>query len=498
MNENEVLSGYLDVKVSARSRRGLTPWKAWHKQWCEIKRLDSIENGAKLILKTASDGSVISSVILPRSSTVCRIKSHTKDFAFGVFTLGRMQKPILFLSGSSERDSQKWMALIRKTLAIASYIPIGNLNFHVSLVDNEHSRAAKLSGLFGILSVNLQEISISDPLTGIGIIHWGWLNFHQFHLQATQNSEDENTVCVLHTSKDFIAGAGQIHLFCEEAPNLLEVLITHGKNRKLNPLLAATQRLSQSENDLSKSNDGNHSLRHLSNSDDSGVQVSISSDGSGCRLKTKTLSMNGLLSKTPGGSETEDDNDDDAESNINSQVHTEFRIPRGESGVSLASGVYEEISEIEPAPKINSCCNLYSNSHMVHLYEDPEELTSNILFKIGKSVPPPLPPRIYSRLENNCDIKKNTNISISERLSKSFNDNSRNLQKYRSLTLPAKDLRRLSQTFSADSEYVVMTPKIKKKSKSNINESVYVPMSPIISLKTKLENCYMVMSRKKC
>ncbi|KAF5280327.1 hypothetical protein FQR65_LT03136 [Abscondita terminalis] len=490
MSLNVVVTGYLDVKVSARSRRGFTPWKAWHKQWCEIKRLDSVENGAKLILKTAPDGSVINSVTLPRSSTVCRIDSNTKNFAFGVFTLGRNQKPILFLSGSCERDTQKWMSLIRRTLAIASYLPVGSLSFHISLVDNEHSRAARLSGLFGILCVTSKEICINDPITGEGIIRWSWLNFHQFHLQATLNSEDENTICVLHTSKDFIAGAGQIYLFCENAPKLLEVLVTHGKSRNLNTLFAATQRLSQSENDLSKPNDGYHSLRHFSNSDDSGVRVSISSDDSGYRVKSKTLSMNGLLSKTPGGSETEDE---DVDNNVNSQLYFESRIPRGESGVSLASGVYEEIPELVPEVKTIPSCNLYSNSHMMHLYEDPQDL-SCVIIKAGKNIPPPLPPRVYSKLENERNIRQLINISTPERLFKGFGDN---LLKYRSHTLPAKDLRRLSQTFSSDSDYMVMTPKNKKKSK-NMSESVYVPMSPIVSLKTKLENCYMVMSGKKC
>lgn len=489
MNGNEVFSGYLDVKVSARSRRGFTPWKAWHKQWCEIKRLDCMENGAKLILKTAAEGSVISSVILPRSSTVCRIESHTKSFAFCVSTLGRNQKPILFLSGSSETDTQKWMAYIRKTLMVASYIPVGSLNFHVSLVDNDHSRAAGVYGLFGILSVNSQEISISDPSTGDNLVKWSWIHFHQFHLQAHTHPDDENTICVMHTSKEFTSGAGQIYFYCEDGPKLLELLVTHGKSRKLNTLFASSQRLSQSESDLNKSNDAFYSLRHFSNSDDSGVRVSISSDDYGCRMKSKTLSMNGLLSKTPGGSETEDDDTD-----IN-QIYIESKIPRGESGVSLASGVYEEIPELLPdlckPLNMTTSLNIYTNSHMIHLYEDPEEVAASILRKYGKvCAPPPLPPRIYSNLDKDCDIATAPNPS---KLTTNL------IGKYRSHTLPAKDLRRLSQTFSCDSDYMVMTPKNKKKAKDSIVvESVYVPMSPIAALKTKLENCYMVMSGKKC
>lgn len=143
MTGNDTICGYLDVKISARSRRGFTPWKAsvfsrfflsilrktiqilqaWQKQWCEIKRLESMENGLELKFKSSADGTVLSNVILPRSSTLCRTESRTKQYAFGVFTLGRNQKPLLFLSGSSESDTQSWMASIRRMLCVASYLP---------------------------------------------------------------------------------------------------------------------------------------------------------------------------------------------------------------------------------------------------------------------------------------------------------------------------------------------------------------------------------------
>lgn len=141
MSNSNVISGYLDVKISSKSRRGLTPWKvsntnrqinfhsncvckqAWQRQWCEIKRLEDINNGLELTLKSSPDGSVLSLVALPRSSTICRTESRTKQYAFGVFTMGRNQKPLLFLSGVSESDSQEWMSSIRKMLCVASYLP---------------------------------------------------------------------------------------------------------------------------------------------------------------------------------------------------------------------------------------------------------------------------------------------------------------------------------------------------------------------------------------
>lgn len=84
--------------------------------------MDCIENGVELKLKTSADGNVLNCVVLPRSSTICRTESRTKQYAFGVFTTGRNQKPLLFLSGSCESDSQAWMASIRKMLCIATYL----------------------------------------------------------------------------------------------------------------------------------------------------------------------------------------------------------------------------------------------------------------------------------------------------------------------------------------------------------------------------------------
>lgn len=108
--------------------------------------------------------------------------------------------------------------------------------------------------------------------------------------------------------------------------------------------------------------------------------------------------MNGLLSKTPGGSEADDDDEDIS---IIDKSH-KCKIPRGESGISLASGVYEEIPETLPDDKknqnANENVNLYINGHMAHVYEDPVELSTAISFKCD---PPPLPPRIFSRLGKN-------------------------------------------------------------------------------------------------
>lgn len=90
--------------------------------------------------------------------------------------------------------------------------------------------------------------------------------------------------CIFHqlrnvVFREFIAGPGQLHFYCQKALNLLELLVSRGKC-KFNLSLAASQRLSQSEGDLSKStedivNNPSYCLRNLSDSDDSGVQEGL-------------------------------------------------------------------------------------------------------------------------------------------------------------------------------------------------------------------------------
>ncbi|CAH0551732.1 unnamed protein product [Brassicogethes aeneus] len=490
MSGNDVISGYLDVKISSRSRRGLTPWKAWQKQWCEIRRLDSIENGVEMKLKSSPEGSVLNCVILPRSSTICRTESRTKQYAFGVFTLGRYQKPILFLSGNSESDSQDWISDIRRLLCIASYLPVGESNFRVSLIDTAHSRTAGLFGLYGVLGINSQDITISDPCTGEPKITWQWYQFHQFHLQAPAQPKDDKMVVVMHTSGEFPAGPGQLYLYCKQGVKLLNHLVGRGKRPKPSPGLISTKRLSRSEGDLcGGGGGGSHGpcppdspmcFRSQTGSDDSGVRVSIASDDSGYVLKAKTASSlvsigMALLTKTPGGSENNDDSVPDL-TNIDEQ-YLKCSLPRRESGVSLASGIYEEIPDdyVTKSKKKES-----------HIYENPLEMILD--GKTGKQFkPPPLPPR-RNELSPDCnedmlpcDLLLNSPITFKQRCN----------------TLPAKDLARMSQIFTAESDYVIMSPSktLEKPRKPSISESLYMPMSPVIQLKNKIvESYYMSMT----
>lgn len=167
--------------------------------------------------------------------------------------------------------------------------------FYISVVDNEHSRVAGLTGLHGILTTNSHEVVIKEPTTGEVRTSFSWHHLHQFHLAATSITDDDKKIVVVHTSKEFRAGPGQLHIFCGEATSLLKCLVTRGKIPRIyiNSFMDS-RRLSRSEGDLSESfNTATSSpgpsyyYRSHSGSDDSGVRVSMASDDSNLVMKCK-------------------------------------------------------------------------------------------------------------------------------------------------------------------------------------------------------------------
>lgn len=165
-------------------------------------------------------------------------------------------------------------------------------------MDNDHSRVAGLTGLHGNLSTNAREVTIKDPFTGDTRTTLPWYQLHQFHLAATGSLDDEKKIIVMHTSKEFRSGPGQLHLFCLKAPDLLESLMTRGKIPRIyvNSFMD-TRRFSRSDGDLRESENSTSIpadspsspvyYRSHSGSEDSGVRVSMASDDSTLVVKCK-------------------------------------------------------------------------------------------------------------------------------------------------------------------------------------------------------------------
>lgn len=201
-----------------------------------------------------------------------------------------------------------------------------------------------MNGTHGILTTDAHEIIITDPCTNEIRLRLKWYQLLQFHLAATNSLEDEGKICVIHTSKDFRAGAGQLYFYCLEAPHLLELLVARGKVPRIYVNCSAvSRRFSRSEGDLRESDNSVSCitespsspvhLRSQSGSEDSGVRVSMASDDSSLVIKCKVVKISeknqirgflfvllsfqkaaslisiglGMLVATPGGSEVDNE-----------------------------------------------------------------------------------------------------------------------------------------------------------------------------------------------
>lgn len=241
--ENNEISGFLDVKffcgksrVHKVKKRTLGPWKVWKRHWCSFENLGS-GVGIKVHLDFClgnSNAQLVqerdNSIIIPLDAIICRTQSRSKQFAFGIFP-SKERKPLLYLAGNSEIDTQRWMANIRQLLRPRNLKAA--LGFHsISIVDNAHSKASGLTGLYGDLTTNPLGVFIKDVHTGLIIENFEWKELGQFHLATAGRPEDVKCICVIHTTKEFRTGIGELHVFCLEAGKLLHDLVTQGRGSR--------------------------------------------------------------------------------------------------------------------------------------------------------------------------------------------------------------------------------------------------------------------------
>ena len=148
--------GFLDAKIPGNScvsrrvrKRTLAPWKVWKRHWCSVRKLGPCL-GVEILLDCGITNGIIhsgdckNSIIVPMDSIICRTESRTKQFAFGIFPANE-RKPLLYFSGTSETETQRWMANLRHLLKPRKH-KFMERTYNVSMVDNTHSRAAGLTG----------------------------------------------------------------------------------------------------------------------------------------------------------------------------------------------------------------------------------------------------------------------------------------------------------------------------------------------------------------
>jgi hypothetical protein len=56
-------------------------------------------------------------------------------------------------------------------------------------------------GVYGNLVVGPDCLTLYDPSSEELLCSWKWQQLHQFHLSATEIKEDENKICIIHTSR---------------------------------------------------------------------------------------------------------------------------------------------------------------------------------------------------------------------------------------------------------------------------------------------------------
>ncbi|XP_011173388.2 uncharacterized protein LOC105205659 isoform X2 [Solenopsis invicta] len=237
------ICGFLDVKSTGSRyvaqkvrKKGLALSRVWKRSWCSVRKLEpGLGVQVQFDQKFSCRGSALKqkekdkSVVIPTNAIIYRIHSRTKQFAFSISPEDK--KPILSLSANSETESQRWMANIRHLLKPRKHCSMER-SYEVSIVDNAHSKVAGLTGLYGDLIVNEMEIFFRDIHTGVVIKTFEWKEFTQFHLMTVGRPEDVKRICVIHTSKEFCCGVGELHIFCLNANKLLQDLVTQGRGPK--------------------------------------------------------------------------------------------------------------------------------------------------------------------------------------------------------------------------------------------------------------------------
>ncbi|XP_046834079.1 uncharacterized protein LOC124430902 isoform X2 [Vespa crabro] len=459
--DTEICGGFLDAKLSGTRcvtqkvrKRSLAPWKVWKRHWCTVKKLGpglgiEIQLDYGISSGGISQNEKDNSIVIPYDAIVYRTHSKSKQFAFGIF-LNKERKPLLYLSGNSETETQRWMSNIRQLLKPRKHRLMDGF-YNISIVDNAHSRLAGLTGLYGDLVASQMGVFIKDIHSGEIIQNLKWKEMKQFHLTTAGRPEDVKRICVIHTTKEFNAGVGELHVFCLKASKLLQDLVTQGRGPKHKHIDKRPLSLSEGDlrisghceegNDVKSLNDmtNGHNLDKVMNEKQPIVTRVVDNV-----YQQKPTSIPDIVSSIK---------------DLDTSSHRRI------SNVSVASGVYEEIIDNTNCSRIVSVTS--------NFYEDPEELifsSHNLQLQ-----PPPLPPR------QRCGSASTRNGSISEDGLDSEGDT-------RSVT--PNDITPLSEDKIIHSQQPI------------IDHSEYVPMSPrpklITSYHLEVENSsqeeiYMVM-----
>ncbi|XP_014470374.1 PREDICTED: uncharacterized protein LOC106742180 isoform X2 [Dinoponera quadriceps] len=364
---------YIAQKVRKKS---LVSSKVWKRLWCSIKKLGSglgvqVQFDSKLGYSSnvSKQREKDNSVIIPPSAIIYRIHSKTKQFAFGI-SQGKERKLLLSLSANSETETQRWMENIRYLLNPKRGCCTGK-SYNISMVDNAHSKAAGLIGLYGSLTATETGVFIKSPQTDEMVKSFEWKEFGQFHLMTVGRPEDVKRICVLHTTKEFCCGIGELYFFCLEANKLLQDLVTQGRGPK-------------------------HKQRSLNFNDEVCEVPKQRSEliGPFSQQKSNLLCIVDLKADCFSASIHNEDIENVYQSIPANLTYNEESdtYNYGASNISIASGIYEEI--------VDNICSIKSKTNTSNVYEDTDTILCSLQIK-----PPPLPPRQRQKSEHIEEVR---------------------------------------------------------------------------------------------
>ncbi|XP_032686548.1 uncharacterized protein LOC116851340 [Odontomachus brunneus] len=282
----------------------------------------------------------------------------------------RLWCSIKILGSGLETETQHWMKNIRNLLNPKRDC-CTKKSYNISMVDNAHSKAAGLLGLYGNLTATETGILIKDPHKDEIIKFFEWKEFCQFHLMTAGRPEDVKRICVIHTTKEFCCGIGELYLFCLNANKLLQDLVTQGRGPKYRQKFL---NLNNEICEISKYNELTSPLSQESNS------LCLLDVGTDCfRTSIHSKAIENTYQSIPA-----------------SLTYKELdSYSYEESDTSVASGIYEEIMDNAYSAK--------SRTNTSNVYEDTDEILCNVHIK-----PPPLPPRQRQKPEHIKKVRVNT------------------------------------------------------------------------------------------
>ncbi|XP_077302866.1 uncharacterized protein LOC143923188 [Arctopsyche grandis] len=421
------MSGYMEVKLPTMSTRGFTTWKTWKKQWC-ILRPQAVKQGIIVVLHASAGMSSTSQVEIPKGSIICRTISKVKDYAFGIYSSINSQRSLLLMAGQSESESQLWMLRMRAMLDGKDRTDNNHHtdnNFTVSVIENDFSNACGFKGLYGVLKITSDYFEISDT-TGQTKAHFTFTDISSIDLIYNANTKvDNQRILTVRTNSNFKHGLGQFSFFCLYANLLTNKL--RNKLLHLSPEIVfrkLDRRISRSEGTLftmddfkeysfeSERDSGLSSCEPISSKSkskwyyslqDPSIRLSVNDKGYFLKGKVaSTLISAGVLLSTPGHTSKAklqhcDKKVVKSSENILSRTQisdfSECSFDRRSSGVSVASGHYEEISEqnlIHKNPRVSKAMRVSADN----TYEALVECIYGTARRQSKKIlPPPLPPR---------------------------------------------------------------------------------------------------------